>query len=561
MAGVGGGAASNDEHLACRHASSASAPPRAAWRCAPAPPLVRDASFAFALTAADECSVPFLVTPYMCAHSPYLRSARDVAATEGTVPVGTAQAVRDYVAYLHYCDLREQLAAELARCTAVSDTAASSSPASAEPPAWRTAMGDAVRDGRHGELHDAEVPLPSPWGEDVPVQYGAHGVTAQPLDCDRAYTRHATRLRRWFTAAELASFRGGSGGGGDAVHVDAGDVVHRGTRSPVVTAAAATLAPPPRLPADPHSESHSPLVADAPRPFPAAAEALSTSSSLTSSASTASLEAYESAARASDSAGGPQRGRRHPGTCLGEDLGYGEYTALDDPDGLFFIEQVLLTAHKPPHGTPSQEPACAGRPALSVRQQCRLLELIAVADFMGTQRLVEVCATHLAAWLMDTADDELVRGFIAPPGTADAPVSFTLTSSTTVAEPWIVPVTEVRGAAPAPSLQDADAPIALAGDFKTRREAAAAAAKRGGAGAAAAPTKRAAKQKGKSSAHADVVAAHGAGEHDGNDGVSSTCAPPRATLDVSAPPLLSGDQKLSLLRQMKRDNSIIVSPY
>lgn len=546
------------------------------------------------------------------------------------MPVGSAQAVRDYIAYLQYSDLRKQLAAELAKPTAAMGATVTGAPrppvasSIGVPPPEHGLRGDGAR-----EVCDTAQSWLFPWDEDEIGRDGAQGYVVQPLDCDRAYALHANRLRHWFTAAELASFRGetvledaalaGTGGG-------------RRGRSPVAATASASMLPfstaalpleppPPAVaPADAPESAHHP--SHSPQSFAATPSSSSSASSasLTSFVSTASLEAYESAARATSGVDGGPHDRRQR-TYLGEELGYGEFVALGDPEGLFFIEHVLL-AHEPTQGaTPASTagarwtsgnsdkvtedreqgltsqssqgvrsaPEASGKTAasmaaasaaplpshvepivtLTARQQCRLLELISVADFMGTQSLVELCATYLAAWLVNRTDEEIVQSFLttagpssaaAGAGASSAPTSFKVTSAASFNEPWIAPLLrddvapEKPGEATSMSLPSAGVP-AMFGVVKPRMETATAAAvkKRN-----AAVPKQAGKLKGNHAGSTDATAA-GPLKYAGGDRGTTTAS---AAVDpVHAPLLLTDDRRLVLLRQMKRDNSIIVSPY
>ncbi|CBZ30005.1 conserved hypothetical protein [Leishmania mexicana MHOM/GT/2001/U1103] len=577
----------------------------------------------------------------MCAHSLYLRSARDVGASEGSVPVGSAQAVRDYIAYLQYSDLRKQLAAELAKPTAAAGATATGAPLPpvaplvGVPPAEHSLRGDGARD----ECDTAKSWL-FPWDEDEIGRDGAHGYVVQPLDCDRAYALHANRLRHWFTAAELASFRGktvledaalaGTGGGrrGRSPVAATASPVPETASAPMLPSSTAALPlelPPPAVtPVDAPQSAHH--LHHSPQSFTATPSSSSSASStsLTSSVSTASLEAYESAARATSGVDGGPHDRRQR-TYLGEELGYGEFVALGDPEGLFFIEHVLL-AHEPTQGshpaskagtrwtggdldkatkdreqglssqssqgvrsapeasqTTAASTAAASAPSLpsnadpivtlTARQQCRLLELISVADFMGTQSLVELCATYLAAWLMNRTDEEIVQSFLttagpssaaADAGASSAPTSFKVTGAASFNEPWIAPLLR-DDVAPDKSSEAANMSLPSAGVTSTsgvvkpRMETATAAAvKKRNAAAAAAVPKQAGKQKGNHAGSTDAAAA-GPLKYAGGDRGTTTAS---AAVDpAQAPLLLTDDQRLVLLRQMKRDNSIIVSPY
>ncbi|CBZ37354.1 hypothetical protein, conserved [Leishmania donovani] len=596
-----------------------------------------DASFAFTLVSADDVSFHCCVTAYMCAHSLYLRSARDVGASEGSVPVGSAQAVRDYIAYLQYSDLRKQLAAELARPTAATGATATGAPLPpvaslvGVPPPEHDLRGDGAR-----KVCDTAQSWLFPWDEDEIGRDGAHGYAAQPLDCDRAYTLHANRLRHWLTAAELASFRGETALEDAALARTGGG---RRGRSPMAAAASPVpattsasmlplftadlpLEPPPTAvtSADAQESAHHPT--HSPQSFIATSSSSSSASStsLTSSVSTASLEAYESAARATSGVDGGPHDRRQR-TYLGEELGYGEFVALGDPEGLFFIEHVLL-AHETTQGataastagarwasdnsdkvtgdreqgltsqnsqgvrsapeasrkTAASTAAASAAPlpshadpivTLTARQQCRLLELISVADFMGTQSLVELCATYLAAWLMNRTDEEIVQSFLttagpssaaAGAGASSAPTSFKVTGAASFNELWIAPLLG-DDVAPGKSGEATNMPLpsagvtATSGVVKPRMEAATAAAvtKRN-----AAMPKRAGKLKGNHAGSTDATAA-GPLKYAGGDRGPTTAS--AAVEPAHAPLLLTDDQRLVLLRQMKRNNSIIVSPY
>ncbi|XQJ30162.1 hypothetical protein NXY56_006241 [Leishmania guyanensis] len=570
----------------------------------------------------------------MCSHSLYLRSARDVGASEGSVPVGSAQAVRDYVAYLQYSEFRRKLATELATLNAAtpSETTRSPLPAVAAlagvPHAEHSVRGDGG-----GEVYDVAQSWLLPWDEDDVGHDGAYGYGVQPLDCDRAYACHASRPQNWFTAAELSSFRGRTLSEEEAL-TGMGDGRHG--RSPV----AATVSPmsatasAPMLPSSTAALPLSPLppavtLADAPESalhlhrspqlLAAADSSLSSSSdSFSSSVSTASLEAYESAARATSGVGGGPHDRRQR-KYLGEELGYGEFVALGDSEGLFFIEHVLL-AHEPvrgatpaptagarwtddasekvtegsEHGLTSQSsqgahfaPAASQKATaataatseasfpshtdpivtLTVRQQCRLLELISVADFMGTQSLVELCATYLATWLMDHTDEEIVQSFLTTVGlscaAAATEASVRVTGAASYNEPWIAAALR-DDVAPEKSGRDANVSLpsvgvsSTSGVGKSRTETATTAAKKRHATITAAAPKHAGKQKGHRAASMDVTAAE---PSNCDEGARASSTALTAGDPACAPLLLTGDQRLALLRQMKRDNSIIVSPY
>ncbi|KAG5469829.1 hypothetical protein CUR178_01969 [Leishmania enriettii] len=595
------------------------------------------ASFTFTLVSADGVSFHFRVTAGMCTNSLYLRSARDVGASEGSVPVGSAQAIRDYVAYLQYSDFRKQLAAELARSTAAATAVATASPLPAVTPL--SGLSQAECDVRRGGAWEARDAVPS-WmfllDEDEVAESGVDGYTLQPLDCDRAYTRHASQLRHGFTATEMTSR--GETAVEDAALARTGDDRHG--RSPVAPSASPVLAmastPTPSLSNAALSFESIPLGMtpdDAPEstrhPHHSSRRLGATSPSspsLSSSVSAASLEAYESAARATDGVGGSPCGRQ-PRIRLGEELGYGEFVALGDPEGLFFVEHVLLaydsarsaasvsTAEtrwvddNPSKGTegserglmsessqgarstpvasqkmPASTAAASSAPlpshpdpnvTLTVRQQCRLLELISVADFMGTQPLVELCATYLATWLMDQTDEEIVQSFLTPASPISAgasatagraPTLFKATGATPFNEPWIAPIAR-DSVAPGISgeatgvLRSSAGASSMSGVGKSRMETAAATAataKKRNAATAAAAQKRAGKQKSGYAASTDATAVKSL---DDNGGDGATCTSSIPGDSAQAPLLLTGDQRLALLRQIKRDNSIMVTPY
>lgn len=578
--------------------------------------------FFFSLVSASGVSVRFRVTPHMCAHSLYLHSAREVAAADGAVPVGSTQAIHDYIAYMQYSDLREQLAAELARSPAVHDRI--EVPVSAKPAA--PLFDDPAADENSGVDHEGGVYLPElvapPLWEDPGLVHaeGARGYVVQPLDCDRAYAEHAAQLRHWFTAAELSSLRGDASAGTGAATATPATASSSGgarprshPRSPASTASpspphaavrAATHLPsaaagpstaePLPPPAFPPVESGPRRGQGRPRqrrysfmPSSSTSSSSSVSSSVTSTPGLASsgAQAGGSAAEGSNAAPSPPlSGGRRAGMC--ETLGYGEYVALDMPDGMFFMEHVLLPERAPRAASASTKASTRHLPGrdvgdalLSAAQQCRLLELIAVADFMGTQPLVELCATYLAAWLMDHTEEDLVASFLAPASPA-GPASeltsalpqanrFRLTGATALTEPWIVAAGSshgvgLAGAAPASPLSAA--PGAAGGSSATGGNAALGAAPSNTTkkkGAASTESKQAGKQRGK--APQGGATPPDAGGHDGLSGSATvTVADPTAATTVAAsalPCLLSGDQRLALLRQMKRDNSIMVTPY
>ncbi|TPP55488.1 hypothetical protein CGC20_10410 [Leishmania donovani] len=497
--------------------------------------------------------------------------------------------VRDYIAYLQYSDLRKQLAAELARPTAATGATATGAPLPpvaslvGVPPPEHGLRGDGAR-----KVCDTAQSWLFPWDEDEIGRDGAHGYAAQPLDCDRAYTLHANRLRHWLTAAELASFRGETALEDAALARTGGG---RRGRSPMAAAASP-------VPATTSASMLPFFAADLPLEPPPTA----------------------SAARATSGVDGGPHDRRQR-TYLGEELGYGEFVALGDPEGLFFIEHVLL-AHETTQGataastagarwasdnsdkvtgdreqgltsqssqgvrsapeasrkTAASTAAASAAPlpshadpivTLTARQQCRLLELISVADFMGTQSLVELCATYLAAWLMNRTDEEIVQSFLttagpssaaAGAGASSAPTSFKVTGAASFNELWIAPLLG-DDVAPGKSGEATNMPLpsagvtATSGVVKPRMEAATAAAvtKRN-----AAMPKRAGKLKGNHAGSTDATAA-GPLKYAGGDRGPTTAS--AAVEPAHAPLLLTDDQRLVLLRQMKRNNSIIVSPY
>ncbi|KAG5469484.1 hypothetical protein LSCM1_02705 [Leishmania martiniquensis] len=588
------------------------------------------APFAFTLVSADGASFPFSVTADMCANSLYLRTARDVGASEGSVPVGSAQAIRDYVAYLQYSEFRKQLAAELARSTAAAIVATTASPLPAAAPITGVSRADeGARRGGACDACAAVQPSMFPWDEDELGQNGVHGYSVQPLDCDRAYTCHANRLRHWLTSTELASFRGETAFEDPAL---AGIGDERRGRSPLTATSAPTPSSnaalsleslplamtPVNAPEGTRHQHHSSQRFAATPPL-----SPPSSTSLSSSVSSASLEAYENAARA---VGGPydrwQRKR------LGEELGYGELVALGDPEGLFFIERVLLAYESAPgaasapttgsrwpgetaakdaggseevlapqssqsaHSVPAASQKTPGRTAaassasfrshpdpnvaLTARQQCRLLELISVADFMCTQSLVELCATYLATWLMDSTAEDIVQSFlttagsisvVAGAGACSAPTLFQATGAASFNEPWVAPVRredvvpgKVREATRV-SLTSAGASC-MSGAGTPHMETVTATSKKRSPAAAAAVGKRVSKQKGSHAASKDANAAEPLGEN-GEGRATTTITITSSTADgpADASLLLTGDQRLALLRQMKRDNSIMVCPY
>ncbi|KAG5495173.1 hypothetical protein JKF63_02228 [Porcisia hertigi] len=603
--------------------------------------LASGASFSFTLVSADDVPLHCYVTPYMCTHSLYLRSARDVGASEGSVPVGSAQAIRDYVAFLQYSELRNQLAAELARSTAATGAPATESSLPRVAPLVRTSRFEhCLGDDDAGKVYDAVRPLLSPCDWDEMGTDGPYGYVMQPLDCDRAYARHTSQLRHWYTATELASFR---------AEVTSENTLMKGIedgrhrRSPVMVGASPTSTAESALASSSSaaarfSEPLPPAVASGddvegtrhrgslPRRFSwMQSSSTSSSSSLSSSVSTASLEAYPSAVHATSGVGGgPREG--HPRTYLGEQLGYGEFVALDNPECIFFIEHILL-AHEPtrafaaawtagvrrtsdtpvqatekskqglisqslrgagsalevPHTSTTTTTTTSAVPfpshtdpvvTLTFQQQCRLLELISVADYMGTQPLVELCATYLATWLMDHTDEDIVHSFVttAPPigravgtGAPSAPVSFKVTGAASFKEPWIVSVPG-GGVPPAKSSEATNVSLPSAGvlptsglaNLSTKTVETAAVAKKRCAAAAATALKHVGKEKGNRTGLTPTTAVVPS-NYDGCGGGIPTASSDSDRLQSSF--LLSADQRLVLLRHMKRDNSIVVSPY
>ncbi|KAG5493630.1 hypothetical protein JIQ42_02003 [Leishmania sp. Namibia] len=645
--GSGGTPIAGNRAELCRDRTTTTAATRSIRSSAVGPNLLHiqptsRASFTFTLVSADGVSFHFCVTAGMCTNSLYLRSARDVGASEGSVPVGSAQAVRDYVVYLQYSDFRKQLAAELARSTTAATAAATASPLPAVTPLSGFSHAEyGVRRGGAWEARDAVPSWMFSWDEDEVNESGVDGYALQPLDCDRAYTRHASHLRHGFTATEMTSFRGETAVE-DAALARTGDDRHG--RSPVAPSASPMLAmtstPTPLssnaalsfesiplgMTPDDAPESTRQPHHSSPRLAATSPSSPPSSTSLSSSVSAASLEAYESAARATDGVGGGPCGRRQR-IRLGEELGYGELVALGDPEGLYFVEHVLLaydsarsatsasttearwTDDNPFKGTegserglmsessqgasstpvasqkmPASSAAASSAPlplhpdpnvTLTMRQQCRLLELISVADFMGTQPLVELCATYLATWLMDRTDEEIVQSFLttASPISAAtgasagrAPTLFKATGATPFNEPWIAPIARdsvapgISGEATGVSRPSAGA-SSMSGVGKSRMETAAATAataKKRNVATAAAAQKRAGKQKSDYAASTDATAAKSLDDN-GGGGATYTSSIPGDS--AQAPPLLTGDQRLALLRQMKRDNSIMVTPY
>lgn len=53
----------------------------------------------------------------------------------------------------------------------------------------------------------------------------------------------------------------------------------------------------------------------------------------------------------------------------------------------------------------------ATKPALSVRAQVRVLELMALADFMGDNHLMHLCGAYMSSWLMCSTEEEIVAAF------------------------------------------------------------------------------------------------------------------------------------------------------
>lgn len=641
-----------------------------------------DAAVPFALTTADAVTYTFFLSPRMCSHSLYLQTAKEVAAREGHVPVGTAQAVRDYVAYLQYVDLRAQLATELAKgCNAQQrehggrpTDAAAASPAVAAPlpiagrqPALTAAAAVAATTTTASvaaggtpwavarEPSEDVWMSPFLWEEALlnratlnngnaseeprltPPTFDGNGVIGyelQPLDCDRTYAQHAATLRHWLTVGELAALRG------EAALAESDDADGRGDgqrvegqegRTHVVLPGTDVVAAPPGP--NPGHAVHA--TADAVQLHPqltqSAAVPSSRSSSTASSSSSASLSAASLAAYKAEVR--RQMSASFDVPSLGQEPGYGAHLALDDAEGVFFIERVLLShvwhnsaggeeeeeedtlvklsdhhhndsshttkltgqphmergsaASPSPmtgfaaHASPSigevveQDPPLlsssfspTSRVALSVRQQRRLLELISVADFLGTQSLVELCANYLAAWLMDRTDDEIVRSFLTAPAQESAGVPcgegmpptspppqplYELTGATAFQEPWlrqIVPAERTTASAKAAVTTTASAaPQSPTNVVSTSKDAKTARKKNAAVGG---------KKKGRRCKDAEELKDKREGEEAAGGG------PPAAATTMTANTrrsLLSGDQRLSVVRQVKHDGSIMVSPY
>lgn len=567
-----------------------------------------DDATVFTLTAADKVSYDFRLTSHMCTYSLFLQTAKDVAATEGYVPVGSAQAVRDYVAYLQYRELRQQLSMELARpADALSVPHAGPSTAThthttsventrpvlvhhqrmmdvvnADDEVWRSPF---LREERllDGSLYDSIEADTNVFDHDV---QGPVGYEARHLDCDRTYALPAEEERQqaWWSV--------GGGDGGDANSTNSRE---GGGRATATLQEADTHVSAATMSSGAHP-SHS--VGEAVLPLSSPTELLerhrvqtrttslpSSSSSSVSSPSEASLAAYRAEAAGHNHSGGngfcaSAAGDVVSSSSLAGEPGYGAALALEAQDGLLFIERVLLPHEwrrgdeNGPGGQHSALPsvATASLPTqsgvtLMPHQQLRLLELISVADFMGTQSLVELCANYLAAWLMDRTDEDVVQSFLAVPAETQTGVSgdpheatfvpkYRLTGATSFQEPWLrlaTPAECTTAAAAGKDVREPPSPSTTAFTAAAGGQAETKAAKKKAAAAAAASARKSA-GKGKPGVKAALPEAAGEGE----------TGPPASTgLSGKAPQqaLLSGDQRLSVVRQMKRKGSIMISPY
>ncbi|KPA81121.1 hypothetical protein ABB37_04471 [Leptomonas pyrrhocoris] len=570
----------------------------------------------FTLISADEVAYTFALTPYMCTRSLYLQTAKEVGAAEGAVPVGSAQAVRDYVSYLQYLDLRAQLSAELEKgrdrptsnkenrgSLVVSPTTASSSAEvrrqthaaagqdnhtsvsnlrqqqqqqtgarRATDDEWlapflreESLLSSSILDSIAGEMHLSCGEGSEPVGYEV-----------KPLDCDRTYAQHAQELRGRLTVESLSAFRGGAT---PADQEDAGfDGRGERTRGDANHGLAVGVAASGVYTSENANEPAASTYVDAEdvrlqRPPPLLLSSSSSSSSRSSSSSSVSetsLAAYRAEAHR-DIAGGS--GPR----SVGQGPGYGAYLALDAREGVFFVERVLLPHEwRRSHGaaranrctaadqTVPSLPSTASAVLLTASQQRRLLELISVADFLGTQSLVELCANYLAAWLMDRTDEEIVESFLVETAgegsstTSASAARFGLTGASPFQEPWLK-----RPAAPSTTDGAAtEAPTSSAQrstDARARTELKAT-RKKDAPAAMVAPQRKTAGRGKRGKGTEEPV--HDEGEEKRNEKDSPSAA--EAASASNARPrraLLSGDQRLSVVRQVKRSGSIMISPY
>jgi hypothetical protein len=619
-----------------------------------------DSATSFTLVSADDVPYAFHLSADMCTHSLYLQTAKEVGAVEGCVPVGTAQAVRDYVAYLKYLELRSQLAIELARNDNSGSTVRESrgaATASSSSPATTTLLSMKPRqegqEARTAALQVHSVPFnqqprarplttgalddewlsPFLWEEgvlagslfneadedvDLTAPCGTAslvGYELQPLDCDRNYVQHAAALWHWLAVEELAALRGEA----PSAEQEGTDIDDQAGRRLAMAAAAETSEEVISAtlrgaavggPDDAAGEVGEDANARLPPPLIATENASFSLSSSTSSLSEASLAAYKADVQRCAGL------RECDVPLLGREPGYGAQLALQEREGMFFIERVLLphewrrgcvnVSHGgAPHtsdlcnATASHDERCSAgggegiigqgvgaarnklvssdamrlqpfssstaQAFLTASQQRRLLELIAVADFLGTQSLVELCATYLAAWLMDRSDEEVVQSFLAESaaegvrvGTSAPVPKYQLTGATVFQEPWLRRTTSAELTAASSKAGDATAEAA---PQKCPPQSTGASTKR-----AMKPVKKstaaATSKKGKRSKDTKEAAEEAEEDEEKRRvDASSRTATSIASGANQRSGLISGDQRLSVVRQVKRNGSIMISPY
>ncbi|KPI89490.1 hypothetical protein ABL78_1366 [Leptomonas seymouri] len=583
------------------------APPEAVRASTPINPAF------FTLTSADGVAYTFRLTPHMWTHSLYLQAAKEVGATVGFVPVGSAQAVRDYAAYLQYVEFSMQLSEELAKgnapdehnrvhhqSTGVSLTTASLSAgvrnqvhATSDQVSNHGAVGTRQQRRRQGSgarsaMNDewlspfqCEEYILRSWlidGAEGELELncnkgdGPVGYEVQPLDCDRAYAQHANELLalRDETAPADRGDANGEGGGVRRPGEEGRGLAATGAASGAANSNAADEAAVNFQVDATDMRRRRPLT-----PAPSLSSSRSSSATSSTSVSEASLAAYRADA---------QRGiPRRPGLrFLGREPGYSAQLALEDCEGVLFLERVLLpyawrdrgAAAGANRGTSADTPAQACTPkgdaaavprlpsstpegVLTAPQQRRLLELIAVADFLGTQSLVELCAKYLAAWLMDHTDEAIVQSFLVETGgdgstlTGASASKTELTGTALFQDPWLRrSTTSLKPEGTPAEVLSSSAPQRT----RTPSHRESKSSKKNNASLQQKTTER-----GKRNEGAGVKADEGAaGDAEGGPPAMEAVLASDASQHS---PLLSGDQRLSVVRQLKRSGAIMTSPY
>lgn len=427
--------------------------------------------YSFTFVSSDNVRVEASLTPFMVSNSMYLHAAVEAGEVEGYVPVATAATLQLYIAFSQYMEYHHRLRTEFA--AEMQQSNAGATPYSAEMRSMDTQQDaeehwtGSIRQaffgaGRHEVCRPTSPPLDCDALYARAARYGHQPTGPSPDEASDQSERPVQQYRR--QSMQQRYYRRGT------ATAPAADASSTTTPTTINTAATPTAASAPVEAVDgsvltggASEEDSDGMEMVARSRYSSYYRTTSISSSDASVMEEGVVASSGSTFAKKETAGKDVISAVYRRPMVGVQPGYGEVLLTEDREGVFFIENILLqpdsaafssircSATAPSSDAPNLQKTTTGavsvasppRLWLTVSQQLQLLMLLTTADFLGDQRLVELCSRYLAAWLMDCDEGELIASFLSCGGDASAtspplpsPVKQTsICSATTTAAP------------------------------------------------------------------------------------------------------------------------------